>query len=87
MRLLNGTNMSITSRSDALSLEIIQSNLTETRDWQIQLHGLTGNHMIAILVTPVFRHVDDIEHDTGRKCRRLMAYVPDVSAHVMAEVY
>ncbi len=37
--------------------------------------------MIVILVTPVFRHVDDIEHNTGHKCRRLMTYVPDVSAY------
>ena len=37
--------------------------------------------MIVILVTPVFRHVDDIEHDTGRKYRCLMTYVSDVSAY------
>ena len=35
----------------------------------------------AILITQVFRHVDDIEHDTGHKYRCLMTYVSAVSAY------
>ena len=55
-----------------------EKNLTIPRD---RTHRNVFKPIIAILIMPVFRHVDDIEHDTGHKCRYSMTYVSDVSAY------